>query len=108
MFARAAAEVGESVPGVVGQIESEGSRHGRQRSEVVALRRESGDDRMVLVSVAELGGPTGGTELVEELDVGLVVLFPFVRQSVFVEYLLNRVHRFAGNTVETFIGIAVQ
>src|SRR5699024_2170071 len=65
-------------------------------------------DRMVRVSVAELGGPTGGTEIVEELDVGLVVLFPFFRHIILVEDRLDRAHRFAGTAVDAFVGVDVK
>ena len=50
----------------------DGRGHGR-------LRRQGGDDRVVLVDHADLGGAAGRAHVVEELDVGVVVVLPLVR-----------------------------
>src|SRR3954451_15540423 len=51
----------------------------------VDVRRECSDDRVVLVDLADLGRPTGRAEVVEELDVGLVVVLPLLGRVVLVE-----------------------
>src|SRR5687768_7910026 len=63
---------------------------------VVLLRRQSSDERVVLVDLAHLRGTTGRAEVVEEVDVGVVVLLPLLRRVVLVEDRLDRAHRFAG------------
>ena len=61
-----------------GRRRPRGSRRGRRRPStprsVRRLRRQRGDHRVVLVDHADLGGATGRAHVVEELDVGLVVV----------------------------------
>ncbi|CAM5197773.1 hypothetical protein LSPH26S_02213 [Lysinibacillus sphaericus] len=63
---------------------------------------------MVTLDLAELGGTTGRTELVEELDVRLVVVLPLLRSVVLVEDRLNRADRLTGPAVDAFVRVDVQ
>src|SRR5215213_2167509 len=80
----------------------------RGRSLVVLLRRELGDDRVVLVDLAHLGGTTGRAEVIEELDVRLVVVLPLLRGVVLVEDRLDGADRLAGAAVHALVGVDVE
>src|SRR5687767_135028 len=54
------------------------------------LRRERFDDGVVLVDDADLGGAAGRSDVVEELDVGPVVVRPLLGKVVLV---VDRLHR---------------
>src|SRR5699024_11013594 len=75
---------------------------------VVLLRRQRRDDRVVLWDQAEFGRPAGTAQVVEELDVGLVVLSPLLGGVVLVVDGLHGAHRLAGAAVHTLIGVDVQ
>ena len=62
----------------------------------------------VLLDLADLGGAARRTQFVEEVDVGLGVVAPLVRQIVLVEDRLHRAHRLARAAVDTFVGMDVQ
>src|SRR4051794_14962415 len=53
---------------------------GKPRGSLLVLRRERGDHRVVLVDLAQLGRAARGAEIVEEVDVGLVVVLPLLRR----------------------------
>src|SRR5471032_1651428 len=72
------------------------------------LRRQGGDQRVVFRDRTELGSTTGRTEIVEEIDVRLVVLLPFIRHVVFVEDRFNWAHRLAGAAVDALVGVDVE
>src|ERR1017187_1814446 len=60
------------------------------------LRGKGGDQRVVLVDQAELGRAAGAAKVVEELDVGLVVVvLPLLGGVVLVEDGFHRADRFA-------------
>src|SRR5699024_5514491 len=98
----------------------EGARRGRRGSgrgrvrrppcsgQRVGLRREGFDDRVVLVDHAHLRGAAGRPEIVEELDVGPVVLGPLVRGVVLVVDRLDGADGFAGAAVHAFVGLDVE
>src|SRR5690606_35553038 len=62
-----------------------GSARDPARGSLLVLRRQSSDHRVVLVEHAHLGGTTGRTAVVEEVDVGVVVVLPLLRRVVLVE-----------------------
>src|SRR5680860_378866 len=72
------------------------------------LRRERSDQGVVLGDLAELGCAAGASEVVEELDVGLVEVLPLLRCVVLVEDGLDRADRLAGTTVDALIGVDVE
>src|SRR5690606_14483271 len=69
---------------------------------------QCGDDRVVLVDHAYLGGAAGRAHIVEELDVGLVVVLPLVRKVVFVVDRLDGAHRLARTAVDALVGVDVE
>ncbi len=89
----------DGVPRVVGEV---GDPH------VSGLRGQRDDDRVVRVDHADLGRAAGRADVVEELDVGLVVVLPLVGQVVLVVDRLDRAHRFAGTAVDALVGVDVQ
>src|SRR5690606_39056045 len=72
------------------------------------LRREGGDQRMVPLDQPQLRGTAGGTEVVEELDVGPVVVLPLGRGVVLVEDRLDGADRLARPAVHAFVGVDVE
>src|SRR4051812_44559151 len=52
---------------------------------LLVLRRQGGDHRVVLVDHAHLGRASRRAEVVEEVDVGVVVVLPLLRGVVLVE-----------------------
>src|SRR5665647_3587788 len=72
------------------------------------LRRERSDQGVVLGDLAELGCAAGASEVVEELDVGLVEVLPLLGGVVLVEDGLDRADRLAGTTVDALIGVDVE
>src|SRR5699024_4235039 len=66
------------------------------------------DDRMVLVDHTHLGRTSGCPQVIEELDVGLVVLGPLVRGVVLVVDRLDGADRLAGTAVHALVGLDVQ
>src|SRR4029453_10284875 len=78
------------------------------RSLVVLLRRQRGDEGVVLVDHAHLGGATGRAEVVEELDVRLVVVLPLLRGVVLVEDRLDGADGLAGAAVHALVGVDVE
>jgi len=71
----------------------------------VLLRRQRGDQGVVLRDLAELGGATGASEVVEELDVGLVEVLPLLRGVILVEDRFDRADGLAGATVDALVGV---
>ena len=90
----------DRIPRIVGEIPN--------AHRLLALWRESGDDRVIVRDDADLGGTTRRADLVEELDVGLVVVLPFFRQVVFVVDRLDGAYGFARAAVDAFVGVDVQ
>ena len=72
------------------------------------LRRQGRDQRVVLVDHTHLGGAAGRAEVVEEVDVGVVVVLPLLRGVVLVEDRLDRAHRLAGAAVDALVGVDVE
>src|SRR6185312_3796636 len=83
-----------------------GSRGGRTTS--AGLGRQRRDERVVLGDDADLGSAAGGSEVVEELDIRLVVVGPLRRGVVLVEDRLDRADRLARAAVHTLVGVDVQ
>ena len=75
---------------------------------LLMLDGQCGDEGMVEARRSDLRGSTGRTKFVEELDVGLVVVRPFVGQVVFVVDGLDGADRFAGSAVDAFVGVDVE
>src|SRR4051794_18047610 len=115
----------EVVPGEVGQPPGHrtrrppgcGGRHGAVVhadaaltlwSSLLVLRGQGGDHRVVLVDHAHLGRATGRAEVVEEVDVGVVVVLPLLRGVVLVEDRLDGAHRLAGAAVDALVGVDVE
>src|SRR5690606_13007838 len=73
-----------------------------------ALGRERGHDRVVPRDDADLRGAAGGSDLFEELDVGLVVVGPLLGQVIFVVDRLNGADRLAGTAVDALVGLDVE
>src|SRR6266536_2555089 len=71
------------------------------------LRRQGGDQRVVFVDLAGLGGAAGRAEVVEELDVRLVVVLPLIGYVVFVEDRFHRADRLAGAAVHALVGVDI-
>src|SRR4029079_3753225 len=74
----------------------------------VLLRRQGGDQRVVLRDEPELGGAAGRAEVVEELDVRLVVVLPLVGDVVLVVDRLDRADRLARPAVDALGRVDVQ
>src|SRR5690606_11300261 len=83
-----------------GSREARGSRR--------ALRRESGDDRVVSRDHPDLRGAAGRSDLFEELDVRLVVVRPLFGQVVFVVDGLDGADRLARTAVDALVGVDVE
>src|SRR3954464_11986789 len=75
---------------------------------LLVLRWKRRDHRVVVVDLAHLGGAARRAEVVEEVDVGVVVLLPLPRGVVLVVDRLHRAHRFAGTAVDTLVGVDVE
>src|SRR3954451_4462326 len=125
MGAGALGMLDEVVPGEVGQPPGHrtrrppgrGGRHGAVVhadaaltvwSSLLVLRGQGGDHRVVLVDHAHLGRATGRAEVVEEVDVGGVVVLPLLRGVVLVEDRLDGAHRLAGSAVHALVGVDVE
>ena len=65
-------------------------------------------ERVVPLDQPELGGAAGRAEIVEELDVGRVVVLPLLGGVVLVEDRLDRADRLTGTAVDAFVGVDVQ
>ena len=63
---------------------------------------------MVLGDDPELGRAAGATEVVEELDVGLVVVLPLLRHVVLVVDGFHRADRLARTAVDALVGVDVE
>src|SRR5690606_24443301 len=72
------------------------------------LRRQRGDDRVVVVDPAQLRGPARRADRVEELHVHAVVLGPLLRDVVLVVDGLDRAHRLARAAVHALVRVDVQ
>ncbi|EGJ74913.1 putative ferredoxin [Streptomyces sp. Tu6071] len=72
------------------------------------LRRKGGDEGVVALDQAQLAGPAGRAQLVEELDVRLVVVLPLLGGVVLVEDRLDRADRLAGTAVDALIRVDVE
>src|SRR4051812_3055391 len=63
---------------------------------------------MVLAGVAALGGTAGGTQVLEELHIGLVVIGPFIGDIVLVVDGFHRADGFAGSAVDALVRVDVE
>src|SRR6218665_1038573 len=72
------------------------------------LRWKGRDHGVVVCDHAGLGRAARRADLVEELDVGLVVVLPLLGQIVLVVDRLDRTHRLARTAVHALIGVDVQ
>ncbi len=63
---------------------------------------------MVLLDLAGLGCASGRAEIVEELDVGLVEVFPLLGGVVFVEDRLDGTDRLTCTAVDALVGVDVE
>ena len=102
-----------AVPGEVGQRDGRaapapGTAGRAPSSLVVLLRGQRRDQRVVLGDQAQLGGAAGRPEVVEELDVGLVVVGPLLGDVVLVVDGLDRADRLAGTAVDALVGVDVE
>jgi hypothetical protein len=79
-----------------------------QHTKRLVLRRQDGDNLMVMMNHAHFGGTAWGTDLFEELHVGGVILSPLLRNVVLIINGLDRTHRHARTTVHTFIRVNVE
>src|SRR5690606_12853392 len=84
-----------------------GARIAVQQS-LLALRWQRGNDRVVEVVGTYLRGTAGRTDLVEELDIRLVVVGPFLGQVILVVDGFDRTHRLARPAVDALIGVDVE
>src|SRR5581483_11818655 len=89
-----------------------GARRARRAHEMPSvlgrLRRQRGDERRVLVELADLRGTAGRAEIFEELVVRAGEVLPLLRNVVLVEDRLDRTHRLTGTTVDALIGVDVE
>src|SRR5690625_7809115 len=69
------------------------------------LRGQGGHQRVVPVDDAHLRRTAGGAEVVEEVDIGVVVLRPLLRDVVLVVDRLDRAHGLAGPAVDALLGL---
>src|SRR5699024_5132743 len=75
---------------------------------LLGLRGQFGDQRMVAVDLADLGGPTGGTQVVEEVHVGIVEVRPLLGEVVLVVDGLDGADRLTRATVNAFVRVDVE
>src|SRR5690606_2783042 len=75
---------------------------------VSGLRRQGGDHRVVLLDETHLRGAAGRAEVVEELDVGAVVVAPLRRHVVLVVDGLHGADGLARAAVDALVGVDVQ
>src|SRR6478735_1996616 len=74
----------------------------------LSLRGQGGDEGVVLREDARLGGAAGRADVVEELDVGRVVVLPLVGQVVLVVDGLDGTLRLARTAVHALVRVDVQ
>jgi hypothetical protein len=75
---------------------------------LLVLRRQGRDHRVVRVGVADLGGPARGPQVIEEFNVGLVVIGPFLGSVILVIDGFDGADRLAGTAVHALVGVDVQ
>src|SRR5699024_11859248 len=103
----------------VGGVDAGGSRSddgqsggrcglGSPRSVVGVLRGQARDEGVVLVVDSVGGRATRGADVVEEVDVGRVVVLPLLGHIVFEEDRLDGADGFAGPAVDAFVGVDVE
>ena len=63
---------------------------------------------MVLMDYSGLRSATGGTDVIKEFHVGLVVVRPLFRHVVLVEDGFHRAHRLARTTVDALVGVDIE
>jgi len=69
---------------------------------------KSRDDGVVGSGVPYTGSPTGRSDFVKELHIGLVIFGPLFRNVVFVVNSFNRTYGFARTAVHTFVRVNVK
>src|SRR6478736_78165 len=108
--ARPRLRAAESPAGPPPMMTTSTSAEGSATGSVMAacLGRQRRDDGVILREDAGLGGAAGRADVVEELDVGLVVVLPLVGQIVFVVDRLDGAHRLARPAVDAFVGVDVE
>ena len=62
---------------------------------------------VILGKCAYLDRSAARADVVEELDIGLVLVRPLFRDVIFVVDRLNRAHRFTGTTIDALIRVDV-
>src|SRR6266571_6946 len=77
-------------------------------SALYLLRRQGGDQRVILGDLADLRRAARRADVVEELDVRLVVVLPLVGHVVLVEDRLHRADRLTGAAVHALIRMDVE
>src|SRR5690348_584162 len=77
----------------------------RVGSFLVLREGQRGDHRVVLVDDTHLGRSARRAEVVEEVDVGGVVVLPLLRCVVLVEDGLHRAHGLARAAVDALVGM---
>src|SRR5699024_2320766 len=82
--------------------------HVSPRSVVGVLRGQARDEGVVFVDDSVGGGPARGADVVEEVDVGRVVVLPFLGHIVFEEDRLDGADGFARTAVDAFVGVDVE
>ena len=63
---------------------------------------------VILGKCAYLDRSAARAHVVEELDIGLVLVRPLFRHVIFVVDRIDRAHRFAGTAVDAFVGVDVE
>src|SRR5699024_12364230 len=82
--------------------------HGSPRSVVGVLRGQARDEGVVFVDDSVGGGPARGADVVEEVDVGRVVVLPLLGHIVFEEDRLDGADGFARTAVDAFVRVDVE
>ena len=78
------------------------------KTALLGLRRQAGDQGVVLGDLTETRGPTRRTETVEELRVRAVEVAPLLGHVVLIEDRLDGAHRLARAAVDALVGLDVE
>src|SRR5699024_5288869 len=84
------------------------SSNGANPTSVVGHGGKGRDHLVILLDHAHLRRTSGGSQVVEVIDVDVVVDAPLFGHVILVEDRLDRAHRFAGTAVDAFVGVDVQ
>src|SRR5699024_1222834 len=82
--------------------------HGSPRSVVGVLRGRARGEGVGLIDASVGRRAARGDDVVEEVDVGRVVVLPFRGHIVFEEDRLDGADGFAGTAVDAFVGVDVE